>query len=91
VQNHYRNNSITKRVLERLSKGFTIKDKVIYFHKKIYIPSALAKKFTQEQYKLLAHSYQGITKTFIRIKTNLYFLRMRKIVKEVIRNYDIYI
>jgi hypothetical protein len=74
VQNHYGNDSTAKRVLERLGEGFTIKDKVIYFHGKIYIPSALAKKFTQEQHKLPAHGHQGIIKIFVRIKANLYFL-----------------
>jgi hypothetical protein len=89
VQRHYRNDSTVKQVLEKPGEGFTIKDKVIYFHGKIYIPSTLAKQFTQEQYKLLAHGHQGITKIFARIKANLYFLRIRKVVEEVIGNCNI--
>jgi hypothetical protein len=88
VQEHYGNDSTAKRVLERPGEGFTIRDKVIYFHGKIYIPSTLAKQFTQEQHELPAHGHQGITKTFARIKANSYFPRMRKIVEEVIGNCD---
>jgi pyrimidine operon attenuation protein/uracil phosphoribosyltransferase len=46
IQGHYKNDSTTKQVLEKPGKGFIIKDKVIYFHRKIYIPSTLAKQFT---------------------------------------------
>jgi hypothetical protein len=46
VQRYYRNDSTTKRVLEKPGEGFIIKDKVIYFHGKIYISSILAKQFT---------------------------------------------
>jgi hypothetical protein len=88
VQEHYGKDSTAKRVLEKQDEGFTIRDKIIYFHRKIYIPSTLAKQFTREQHELPAHGYQGITKTFARIKANLYFPRMRKIVEEIIRNYD---
>jgi hypothetical protein len=88
VQQHYENDSTAKRVLERPGEGFTIREKVIYFHEKIYIPSTLAKQFTQEQHELPAHGHQGITKTFARIKANSYFPRMRKIVEEVIGNCD---
>jgi hypothetical protein len=57
VQKHYKNDSTAKRVLEQLNKGFTIRNNIIYFYGKIYIPSNLAKEFIREQHELPAHGY----------------------------------
>jgi hypothetical protein len=46
IQEYYKNNPTIKRVLKKPNEGFIIKDKVIYFYKKIYISSTLVKQFT---------------------------------------------
>ena len=56
----------------------------------VYIPRTLWQEFVWEQYLLLAHGHQGITKTFERIARDYYILRLRTLVEEIVNNCDLY-
>ena len=48
-------------------------------------------RFVKEFYGAMAYRHQGITKTLSRLSRGYYFLGIRKVVKDVVTTYDIYI
>ncbi|APA12632.1 hypothetical protein sscle_09g074020 [Sclerotinia sclerotiorum 1980 UF-70] len=91
IKTEYSTDATAKRILaipDNPERGFTIENGFIHFHGKLYIPSSLAKDYVTEQHELPAHGHQGITRTFARIRREVYFPKMRTIVENVVGNCD---
>jgi hypothetical protein len=64
---------------------------LLLFQGQVYIPSGLRKELVEYEYRLPAHGYQGVRKILDRIVRVYYFPEIRKIIKNMVRNYNTYI
>lgn len=91
IKKAYLIDEYTLRVLRELTAEFAIdQQKLLRFKGLVYIPSGIRKEFIQEQYLLLAHGYQGITRTFDQLAKDYYFPGIRKQVEKVVSECDLY-
>jgi len=91
IKHAYQTNKCATRILQSPTKDFAQDETgIFYFKGLVYIPSKIRQYFVKEQHSLLAHGHQGISRTFERIARDYYFPGMRRHIKRVIGECDLY-
>jgi hypothetical protein len=91
IKDVYAEDEYTLRILKEPTKEFD-KDQqgLLQFNGLVYISTKIRQAFIQEQHSLPAHRHQGIARTFERMAQDYYFLRIRKVIKTVVTECNLY-